>query len=308
VNVYLNQNLVYNGNLLDKVNFINDVDLKPHLLSKFNTLEIEFRFHPGSNVCKDGFSNFFAFINTKTSTLTYTGERENKFFSFFNFPAEFRKKQTKIVVSQDLLSKVVSSVGEIYYQINSPIKNDFNRLIVPQIVTSASATNLGDYNLIALVNRSDKFVSSYENVPVKFEKDFQIYKGLKGAASYSVSDFSNSGLAQIFKDKGNTVLMVTSLGGDSSISNAFLSVVKNFSTQLTEIESNVCIANSNGMSNYFFKAPEDNSIVSYNSNMTGFEKFWSAYKFWVMGLIIVLLILGYFAVKNKVKQATDAVV
>jgi hypothetical protein len=308
VNVYLNQNLVYNGNLLDKVNFINDVDLKPHLLSKFNTLEIEFRFHPGSNVCKDGFSNFFAFINTKTSTLTYTGERENKFFSFFNFPAEFRKKQTKIVVSQDLLSKVVSSVGEIYYQINSPIRNDFNRLIVPQIVTSASATNLGDYNLIALVNRSDKFVSSYENVPVKFEKDFQIYKGLKGAASYSVSDFSNSGLAQIFKDKGNTVLMVTSLGGDSSISNAFLSVVKNFSTQLTEIESNVCIANSNGMSNYFFKAPEDNSIVSYNSNMTGFEKFWSAYKFWVMGLIIVLLILGYFAVKNKVKQATDAVV
>lgn len=308
VNVYLNQNLVYNGNLLDKVNFINDVDLKPHLLSKFNTLEIEFRFHPGSNVCKDGFSNFFAFINTKTSTLTYAGERESKFFSFFNFPAEFRKKQTKIVVSQDLLSKVVSSVGEIYYQINSPIKNDFNRLIVPQIVTSASATNLGDYNLIALVNRSDKFVSSYENVPVKFEKDFQIYKGLKGAASYSVSDFSNSGLAQIFKDKGNTVLMVTSLGGDSSISNAFLSVVKNFSTQLTEIESNVCIANSNGMSNYFFKAPEDNSIVSYNSNMTGFEKFWSAYKFWVMGLIIVLLILGYFAVKNKVKQATDAVV
>jgi hypothetical protein len=308
VNVYLNQNLVYNGNLLDKVNFINDIDLKPHLLSKFNTLEIEFRFHPGSNVCKDGFSNFFAFINTKTSTLTYAGERENTFFSFFNFPAEFRKKQTKIVVSQDLLSKVVSSVGEIYYQINSPIKNDFNRLIVPQIVTSTSATNLGDYNLIALVNRADKFVSSYENVPVKFEKDFQIYKGLKGAASYSVSDFSNSGLAQIFKDKGNTVLMVTALGGDSSVSGAFLSVVKNFSTQLTEIESNVCIANSNGMSNYFFKAPEDNTIVSYNSNMSGFEKFWSAYKFWVMGLIIVLLIVGYFAVKNRVKQATDAVV
>jgi hypothetical protein len=308
VNVYLNQNLVYNGNLLDKVNFINDVDLKPHLLSKFNTLEIEFRFHPGSNVCKDGFSNFFAFINTKTSTLTYTGERENKFFSFFNFPAEFRKKQTKIVVSQELLGKVVSSVGEIYYQINSPIKNDFNRLIVPQIVTSASATNLGDYNLIALVNRTDKFVSSYENVPVKFEKDFQIYKGLKGAASYAVSDFSNSGLAQIFRDKESTVLMVTSLGGDTSVSNAFLSVVKNFSTQLTEIESNVCIANSNGMSNYFFKAPEDNSIVSYNSNVSGFEQFWSAYKFWVMGLIIVLLILGYFAVKNKVKQATDAVV
>jgi hypothetical protein len=300
--------LVYNGNLLDKTNFISDVDLKPHLLSKFNSLEIEFRFHPGSNVCKDGFSNFFAFINTKTSTLTYVGERESKFFSFFNFPAEFRKKQTKIVVSQDLLSKVVSSVGEIYYQINSPIKNDFNRLIIPQIVTSASAGDVSDYNLIALVNRTDKFVSKYDNVPVKFDKDFQVYKGLKGAASYSVSDFSNSGLAQIFKDKGNTVLMVTALGADSSVSDAFLSVVKNFSTQLTEIESNVCIANSGGMRNYFFKAPEDNTIVTYNTTMTGFEKFWSSYKFWIMGLIIVLLILGFFSVKRKVKQATDAVV
>lgn len=308
VNVYLNQNLVYNGNLLDKANFVNDIDLKPHLLSKFNTLEIEFRFHPGSNVCKDGFSNFFAFINTKTSTLTYAGERENKFYSFFNFPAEFRKKQTKIIVSQELLGKVVSSVGEIYYQINSPIKNDFNRLIVPPIVTSASAGDVGDYNLIALVGRSDKFASKYENVPVKFDKDFQIYKGLQGSANYSVSDFSNSGLAQIFRDKGNTVLMVTALGGDSSVSGAFLSVVKNFSTQLTEIESNVCIANSNGMSNYFFKAPEDNSIVSYSNNASGFEKFWSSYKYVVMGLLIALLILGYFIVKRRVKQATDAVV
>ena len=308
VNIYLNQNLVYNGNLLDKVNFINDIDLKPHLLSKFNTLEIEFRFHPGSNVCKDGFSNFFAFINTKTSTLTYAGERENKFYSFFNFPAEFRKKQTKIVVSQELLGKVVSSVGEIYYQINSPIKNDFNRLIVPPIVTSASAGDVGDYNLIALVSRGDKFTSKYENMPVRFDKDFQIYKGLSGSANYSVSDFSNSGLAQIFRDKGNTVLMVTSLGGDSSVSGAFLSVVKNFSTQLTEIESNVCIANSNGMSNYFFKAPEDNSIVSYNNNASGFEKFWSSYKFIVLGLLLALLLVLYFIVKKRVKQSTDAVV
>jgi hypothetical protein len=98
------------------------------------------------------------------------------------------------------------------------------------------------------------------------------------------------------------------LGGDSSVSTAFLSVVKNFSTQLTEIESNVCIANSNGMSNYFFKAPEDNSIVSYSNNASGFEKFWGSYKYIILGILLVLLVLGYFSVKKKVKQATDAVV
>ena len=75
VNIYLNQNLIYNASLLDKSSFINDIDLKPYLLTKFNTLEVEFRFHPGANICKDGFSNFFAFVNTKSSTLTFSGER-----------------------------------------------------------------------------------------------------------------------------------------------------------------------------------------------------------------------------------------
>lgn len=278
------------------------------MLTKFNTLEVEFRFHPGSNVCKDGFSNFFAFINTKTSSLTFAGERESKFFSFFNFPAEFRKKQTKIVVSQSLL-KVVASIGELYYQLNAPIKNDYNRLVVPPVVTSSSAGDVGDYNVIALVDRQDAFGKKYGTaLPVQFDKDFQIYKGMQGAANYTVNDFSNSGLAQIFKDKSSTVLIATALGGDSSVSGAFLSVVKNFSTQLTEIESNVCIANSNGMSNYFFKAPEDNSIVSYSNNMSGFEKFWNNYKYYILGLLILLLILGFFGVRRRVKQATDAVV
>jgi len=102
--------------------------------------------------------------------------------------------------------------------------------------------------------------------------------------------------------------MVTALGADSSASNAYLSVVKNFSTQLTEIESNVCIANSNGLSNYFFKAPDDNSIVSYSNNTSAFEQFWSAYKYWVLGLILVALLLGYIMIRRRVKSATDSVV
>lgn len=315
INIYLNQNLVYNANLLDKANFINNVDLKPHLLSKFNSLEIEFRFHPGSNVCKDGFSNFFAFINTKTSTLTYAGEKENKFYSFFNFPAEFRKKQTKIVVSDNLITggenkSIVSSIGELYYQLNAPLKSDFNRLIVPQIFKASTVGDAGDFNIIALVNRGDAFATKYaDKMPVKFDKDFQIYTGLNGAASYTVNDFSSSGLAQIFKDKSNnTVLLVSALGDSGINGSAYLSAIKNFSTQLTEIESNVCIANSNGMSNYFFKAPDDNSIVSYKNNESGLEKFLSAYKYWILGLILILLVAGFFGVKSKVKKATDAVV
>jgi len=308
INVYLNQNLVYNASLSDKPNFINDIDLKPYLLSKFNTLEVEFRFHPGANICKDGFSNFFAFVNTKMSTLTFAGERENKFFSFFNFPAEFRKTPTKLFVSPGLLSQnLVSSIGEIYYQLNSPIKNNYNKLIVPQLITTSSNTDFSGYNVIALVQKGDAFAGKFENKPVNFESNFQIYKDVKGKMNYSVSDFSNSGLAQIFREKGSTILMITALG-DSTAKDAYLSVIKNFSTQLTEIESNVCIANSGGLSNYFFKAPEENTVVSYKGETSAFQRFWNSYKYWVLGILLILILLGYFAVKSRVKQATDAVI
>lgn len=310
LNVYLNQNLVYNASLLDKPNFIGDIDLKPYLLSKFNTLEVEFRFHPGSNVCKDGFSNFFAFVNTKTSTLTFAGERENRFYSFFNFPAEFRRNPTVIAVSPSLLKEnIVASIGEIYYQLNTPLKSDFNKLIVPKIKTTSGMGEFSNYNVIALVQKGDPFVSKYNSVmPVNFDKDWQLYKDATGKLNYSVTDFSNSGLAQIFRDKSQTILMVTALGGDSTVKTAYFSVVKNFTSQLTEIESNVCIANSNGLSNYFFKAPEGNSVVSYKGDKSSLEKFWDSYKLYILGLILILILLAFFFVRNRVRKATDAVV
>ena len=308
VNIYLNQNLVYSGNLVNRTSFIEDIDLKPFMLSKFNTLEVEFRFHPYTKACESGFSNFFAFTNVKTSTLTFVGEQENKFYSFFNFPAEFRKVPTKVVVSPALLgSNIISSIGELFYQLNAPFNANYNRIIVPPLISSEKTTmdELKGFNIIALLNKLDPFVKNFSLLPVNFTKDFQLYKDNQGQLNYSINDFSNSGLAQIFKERGSTVLMVTSLGGDSANKVAFESVVKNFSTQLTEIESNVCIANSNGKSNYFFKLPEDNDLVSYRGDTNGFQVFYERYKWILLGLLLILVLLAFLFVRNKVRESQE---
>ena len=308
VNIYLNQNLVYSGNLVNKTSFIEDIDLKPYMLSKFNTLEVEFRFHPYTKACESGFSNFFAFTNVKTSTLTFVGEQENKFYSFFNFPAEFRKVPTKIVVSPALLSSnIISSIGELFYQLNAPFNANYNRIIVPPLISSEKTAleDLKGFNVIALMNKLDPFISKFTQLPVNFTKDFQLYKDNQGQLNYSINDFSNSGLAQIFKERGSTILMVTSLGGDSANKVAFESVVKNFSTQLTEIESNVCIANSNGKSNYFFKLPEDNDLVSYRGESNGFLVFYDRYKWILLGFLLVLVLLAFIFVRNKVRESQE---
>ncbi|MDI9365967.1 MAG: cellulose biosynthesis cyclic di-GMP-binding regulatory protein BcsB [Flavobacterium sp.] len=309
LNIYLNQNLVYNANLLNRSNFIEDIDLKPYMLSKFNTLEVEYRFHPGTNICKDGFSNFFAFINTKTSILTFSGEKENRFYSFFNFPAEFRKVPTKIVVSPALYnSNLSSSIGELFYQLNAPFNPNYNRLIVPPLVSS-NKTNLDDlkgYNIIALVNREDDFVKKFTQLPLQFNKDFQLYKDKDGKTNeYSLNDFSNSGIAQIFREKGSTVLLITATGGDSTNKVAFESVIKNFSTQLTEIESNVCIAQGSGKSNYFFKLPDGNDVVSYKGDKNTFAIFIEKFKWFILIGLLVLVLLAFFFVRNKVKESQE---
>ena len=308
LNIYLNQNLVYNANLMNRSNFIEDIDLKPYMLSKFNTLEVEYRFHPGTNICKDGFSNFFAFVNTKTSTLTFSGEKENRFYSFFNFPAEFRKVPTKIIISPALYkSNISSSIGELFYQLNAPFNANYNKLIVPPLYASdkISEDDLKGFNIIALVNKTDPFVKKFSQLPMQFTKDFLLYKDKDGKTEYSLNDFSNSGVAQIFRERGSTILLVTATGGDSTDKVAFESVIKNFSTQLTEIESNVCVAQSNGKSNYFFKLPEGNDLVSYTGDQNNFAIFWEKFKWIILIGLLVLVVLAFFFVRSKVKESQE---
>jgi hypothetical protein len=231
------------------------------------------------------------------------------FYSFFNFPAEFRKSPTKIVVSPALFgANVVSSIGELYYQLNTPIKNDFNKLIVPQLVASDKSTvdELRGFNLIVLAPRNDPFAKTLSQMPIQADKDFEIYKDSKGTLTYSVNDFSNSGMAQIFREKGNTVLYITSLG-DSTYKESMLSVIKNFGTQLTEIESNVLIANSNGLSNYFFKVPEDSNSVVYKGERSKLSIFWDKYKYWLLAVLLIFVLLAFFFVRNKVKKSQEIV-
>ncbi|MFX9703690.1 hypothetical protein ABTO92_19215, partial [Acinetobacter baumannii] len=50
LNVYLNDNLVFSTDLHDRTNFVGDIDLKPYLLTKNNSLIVEMRFHPQGSI------------------------------------------------------------------------------------------------------------------------------------------------------------------------------------------------------------------------------------------------------------------
>jgi hypothetical protein len=307
LNVYLNDNLVYSTTLSDKRSFSEDIELKPYLLTKNNGLTVEMRFHPGGNICKEGFANFFGFVNPKTSTITFSGERRNEFSNFFNYPGEFRKSPLKFLITPALYPSVISSVGELIFQINATTTPSPN-MILPVLDASdkAQMSDMRGYNVIALLQRTDGFLKNFQSLPVNFTKDFQLYKDLEGQVSYSINDFSNSGIAQIFRQSGSTFLLISTLG-DTAVRGAFESVIKSFGTQFSSIESNVCIATSKGQSNFFFKLPEDSDLVTYRGDRNPLLIFWETYKYFIVGVLVVFLILAYFFVKKRVKKSQEIV-
>ncbi len=307
LNVYLNDNLVYSTTLSDKRNFSEDIDLKPYLLTKNNGLTVEMRFHPGTNICKDGFANFFGFINPKTSTITFKGERRNEFSNFFNYPGEFRKSPLKFLISSPIFPMVTSSVGELIYQINATtIATPSMILPVLEASDKVQMADMRGYNVIALLQRTDGFLKNFNSLPVNFTKDFQLYKDLEGQVSYSINDFSNSGIAQIFRQNGSTFLVISTLG-DTAIQGAYESVIKSFGTQFSSIETNVCIATSKGQSNFFFKLPEDSDLVTYRGERNPLLVFWETYKFFIVGFLVAFLILAFFFVRKRVKKSQEIV-
>jgi hypothetical protein len=166
---------------------------------------------------------------------------------------------------------------------------------------------MANMNGIGLLHRNDPLIKSFEkNLPVQFNRDFQLYKDLSGETSYSINDFSNSGIAQIFRQGSSTFLLISSLG-DSSISDAFEGVIKSFGSQYSAIESNVCIANSKGKSNFFFKLPDNAGLVTYKGDKNNMALLWNKYKYFLLAGLVVLLVLGFFFVRKRVKQSQEII-
>ncbi len=307
LNVYLNDNLVYTTSLADLNNFNNDIDLPPYLLTKVNSLVVEMRFHPSNSVCKDGFASFFGFINSRTSTITFSGEQATEFYNFFNYPGEFRKKPLKIMVTPQLNQYSTAAVGELIYQINAASLLNA-AMILPQLVQSDKTTmnDLKGFNVIALLQRNDPFIKNFTNMPIQFNRDFQLYKDLEGETTYSFNDFSNSGIAQIFRQANSTILLVSSLG-DSTQKDAFQSVIKSFGGQSSAIQSNVCITTSDAKSSFFFKLREDEKLVTYKGDKNTFLELWEKYKMFILMIFLVLIIFSFFFVRRRVKKSQEIV-
>lgn len=299
LNIYLNENLVHTEQLNASGHISNHVNLPAYLLNKFNTLKVEFRFNPGSSICKDGFRNYFAGIDIHGSQLSFSGNQQSSANSFFYFPMFFKNKPTAIVVSPELQNKAALAIGELLYQIN---KHSQGQLIFPAIYASNTEDSsiFSDGNIIACLSPNDDFIKRFDKIPVRYDKNFIMYPDENRETKFTAGNLSGSGMAQIFSQNGKTILAITSWGEDSSAI-ALTDVIKAMNQQITNLESNVCIANGSG--SYFFRSSDNGRFVLYSEEGNQLEKFWKKYQYWLLGVALILIILAFFFVSGKVKQS-----
>lgn len=296
LNLYVN-GVLFSSTLLDKSGLIAvSPRLKRYLLKPFNTLQAEFRFFPGTNVCQNSFLNFFAQVDVQRSFIRPTGPYSSESLSFLQFPGSFQHQPLAIIVSRAQLPAALPGVCELVRQLNAhPVAT----LTIPTLHTSDTdaATDASGGNLIALLDRDDAFWDRFSKAPVQFNRDFRLYSDDHNRPLITVSDTVSCGIAQVFREGKRAVLLLAT--GGRTTPEAFRMTARHVADPLTNLASNVLI--TAGPNRYFFNLTDDQSAIDYYDGEGPARDWWERYHLYVLSGLLGLVLAAFVYVRSKVK-------
>jgi len=302
-NIYLNGSLI-NSEKLDASGKLNtSVTINRYQHHKYNTLEAEFRFYPSSGNCMNSFTNFFAEIDVDKSYL----ESKNPFItndlSFYQYPEAFNSGSTRIIVSRKYAKYAAAAMGEVVYELNNNI--NANNFPLFQYSDEVTTSDIKRYNLIALLSRDDKLMDEFPDAPIKFNRKFRLYNNDNNQVVYALNDSVSNGLAQIFYGRANNATLVLTATG-VHMADAFLSVSKSITEQLSTLSSNVCISDVN-YNKYLFNISKSSDNLEYVDTKSALSRFWENYNLYILLGILILILLSFLYVRSRVQRSQDIV-
>ncbi len=294
LNLYIND-VLFSSTALDKSGLISvSPKVKRYLLKPFNTVQAEFRFFPGTNVCQNSFTSFFAQVDVQRSYVYSTAAYSSETLSFLQYPGAFQSKPLAVVVSKSQLTQAIPGVCELVRQLNQrPAK----ALTIPSVYVSDSYKASDDENLLAILNRTDPLWGRLSKAPVQFDRDFRLYGDDRSKPLFAVSDSVSCGVAQIFREGDQSVLLLSLNGAIAA--GALQNTARHLTDQLSNQASNVLIAA--GPNRYVFNLTEDNSSIDYYDRTDYARDWWGRYNLYILGGLLVLILLAFLYVRSKVK-------
>ncbi len=293
LNLYIND-VLFSSTALDKSGLISvSPNVKRYLLKPFNTVQAEFRFFPGTNVCQNSFTSFFAQVDVQRSYVYSASAYSSETLSFLQYPGAFQSKPLAVVVSKSQLTQAVPGVCELVRQLNQhPAKT----LTIPSVYASDSYKASTDENLLAILDRNDPLWALLSKAPVQFDRDFRLYGDDRSKPLFAVSDSVSCGVAQIFREGDQSVLLL-SLNGTAA-AGTLQNTARHLTDQLSNQASNVLIAA--GPNRYVFNLTEDNASIDYYDRTDYARDWWGRYNLYILGGLLVLILLAFLYVRSKV--------
>ena len=174
-----------------------------------------------------------------------------------------------------------------------------------QYSDEVTTSDIKKYNIIALLTRDDKLMDEFPDAPIKFNKLFRLYNNDNNQVVYSLSDSVSNGLAQIFYGRANNATPVMTATG-THLAEAFLSVSKSITEQLSTLSSNVCISDINS-NKYLFNISKSSDNLEYVDTKTALSRFWESYNLYILLGILLLILLSFLYVRSRVAKSQDIV-
>jgi len=300
-NIYLNGVLISTEKLDPSGKLNTTAIINRYELQKFNTLETEFRFYPGSGNCENSFINYFGEINVSQSYLQTKIPFIANNLSFYQYPEAFNTGKTTLVLSRSTAKYAAATVGEIIYELNNNLHADN----FPDFVYSdpIDKSMLKKNNIIALLEKNDPIMNEFKDAPIQFNRKFRLYNNENNKVVYELNDTVSNGLAQIFYGRGNNgTLIITGTG--KNLDQAFLSAAKSITDQLSTLSSNICI--SDASNKFLFNISKDSDNLEYTDSKGSFAKFWEAYNLYILLVILVLILVSFLYVRSRVQKSQDS--
>jgi hypothetical protein len=297
LNLYVN-GILLSTTALDRLGYLTmSPRISRYLLKPYNELLVEFRFYPGQSVCKNSFLNFFAQVDAKRSYLRPTRTVSPTALSFYNFPGDFQTGRVDAVVSPDQLPHAVAGMAELVSQLNNP-RSEY--LAIPPVYRSDGyGLDTSKAHVLAFLGRQDGLWAKLNGVPVRFDRDFRLYNDTRSQPLFAVSDSVACAVAQVFRQDGRALMVLAANGPGPA--EAFGSAARNVSDQLTNLASNVLVADRRN--HYLFNLTEDQSLLSYGDEGNGLRNFWDRYNLYILAGLLVLVLLGFLYIRAKVKKS-----
>jgi hypothetical protein len=146
-------------------------------------------------------------------------------------------------------------------------------------------------------------MKEFPDAPIRFDKDFRLYKTDDNTVVYSLNDTVSNGLAQIFYGRSNNATLVLTATG-THIAEAFLAASKSITEQLSTLSSNVCISDVNS-NKYLFNINKSSENLEYIDTKSGLTRFWDSYNLYILLGILILILLSFLYVRSRVQRSQD---